>query len=100
MDGVIWLIILLLLALFNSGAIQLHRKNKLHFFWSGIIIGILGPILAFCFGAVFVKLDHGQGGTGEGGAIAAAFIGLITVGNGVIYLILGIILKIVSWVRE
>ncbi|WP_244440924.1 ABC transporter permease [Neobacillus jeddahensis] len=99
MDGLIWIIILLLLTLINTAAIQLHKRNKLHFFWSGIGIGILGPILAFSIGAVFVKIDHSQGGTGEGGAITAAFIGLIIIGNGVIYLIIGLISKIVSWVR-
>ncbi|WP_251554271.1 ABC transporter permease [Neobacillus muris] len=95
MDGVIWLIILLLLTLINGGAIQLHIKKKLHFFWSGIIIGILGPLLAFSLGAVFVKL----GSTGEGGAIAAAFIGMIIVGNGIIYIIAGMVIKLVSWIR-
>jgi len=99
MDGVIWLIILLLLTLINGGAIQLHIKKKLHFFWSGIIIGILGPLLAFSLGVVFVKLDHSQGSTGEGGAIAAAFIGLIIVGNGIIYIIAGMVIKLVSWIR-
>lgn len=100
MDGLIWLIILVLLALFNSVAIQLYKKDKLHFFWSGIIIGILGPMIAFSLGAVFVKVDHSQGSTGEGGAIAAAFIGLLIVGNGLLYLLIGIILKIVSWVKR
>lgn len=99
MDGLIWLIIFVILALLNSAAIQLYKRKKLNFMWSGIMIGILGPILALSLGTIFVQVDHSQGSTGEGGAIAAAFIGLIIVGNGVIYLFIGLILKIVSWYR-
>ena len=100
MDGLIWMIILVLLALLNSAAIQLYKRKNVNFIWSGIIIGILGPLLALSLGAVFVKVDHSQGSTGEGGAIAAAFIGLIIVGNGILYLLIGLILKIVSWVKR
>ncbi|WP_284037218.1 ABC transporter permease [Neobacillus sp. 114] len=99
MDAVIWLLILLLLTLFNWGAISFHNNKKLHFFWSGIIIGILGPIIAFLIGALFVKMDHSAGGTGEGGAIGAAFIGLMIVGNGILYVFIGMFVKIVSLIK-
>jgi hypothetical protein len=99
-DGLVWLIILILLLLFNGTAIYLNKINKLHFIWSGIIISILSPILAYLIGAIFVKMNHNMGGTGEGGAFAAAFIGLIIVGNGILYFLIGLILKISNYIKK
>ncbi|WP_256358357.1 hypothetical protein [Bacillus sp. sid0103] len=46
-DGVVWLIILVLLLFFNGMAIYLNNTKKLHSIGSGLIISVLGPILAF-----------------------------------------------------
>jgi len=100
MDAVIWMILILLLILVNWAAVHLKTINKLHFVWSGLIIAILGPIMAFILGALFVHFDHSQGSTGEGGAIAAAFIGLILIGNGFIYFLIGFILKIFDYFKS
>lgn len=62
---------------------------------SGLIIAILGPSIAFISGSIFVRVDKSMGGDGVGGALGAAFIGLVIVGNGLI-LIIGIITKIKS----
>lgn len=77
-------------------AISLYNKRKMPLWLSGIVICISGPIIAMISGSFFVKMDHSAGGTGEGGTIGAAFIGLIIVANGIIYLIAGFVVKIKS----
>lgn len=52
-----------------------ERKNAL-------IIGILGLIIAFISGSVFVKVDHSMDGDGVGAAFGAALIGIVIVSNG------------------
>lgn len=93
-DGLIWLVLLLSLVILNYLAISLNKRNKMPFWLSGIIIGILGPVIAFISGSIFVNLEHNSGGTGEGAGFGAAFIGLIIVANGIIYLVIGIVSKI------
>lgn len=99
-DGLIWLVLLLSLVVLNALAISLNKRNKMPFWLSGIIIGILGPVIAFISGSIFVNLDHSSGGTGEGAGFGAAFIGLIIVANGIIYLIIGIATKIKSFLTQ
>ncbi|MGE6260089.1 ABC transporter permease [Heyndrickxia sporothermodurans] len=91
---------MVLLLLINGLAIYLSNTKKLHFIGSGIIISVLGPILAFLIGAIFVKIDHKTGGTGEGAGFAAGFIGLIIIGNGIIYFLIGLFLKISSLTKK
>ncbi|NHC42731.1 ABC transporter permease [Bacillus sp. MM2020_1] len=95
-DGVIWSVLLTSLLVLNILAISLNKKNKMPLWGSGLIITILGPIIAFISGSIFVRLDKSMGGDGVGGAFGAAFIGLVIVGNGLLYLIIGIISKIKS----
>ncbi|WP_156324550.1 hypothetical protein [Bacillus sp. FJAT-27245] len=47
-----------------------------------------------------MSMDHGAGGTGEGGAIGGAFIGLIILGNGMIYVIVGAILAVSNFFKK
>lgn len=99
-NGVFWLIILVLFLFFNGMAIYLNNTKKLHFIGSGLTISVLGPILAFLIGAIFVKVDHRMGGTGEGAGFEASFIGLIIVGNGIVYFLIGHVFKISSLTRK
>lgn len=46
-----------------------------------------------------MKYEHSQGATAEGAQIAAAFIGLIIVANGIIYFIVGITLKLIGFLK-
>lgn len=99
-DGLIWLVLILALLVLNFAAINFNQRNKMPFWLSGIIIGVLGPIIAFISGSIFVNLDHNSGGTGEGAGFGAAFIGLVIVANGIIYLIIGIAAKIKSFLAQ
>ncbi|MFS0824680.1 ABC transporter permease [Bacillus sp. 1P02SD] len=99
-DGAIWGVLLMSLFLLNFFAINFYKKGKMPLWGSGLIIGILGPIIAFISGSVFVKVDHSMGGDGVGAAFGAAFIGLIIVGNGILYFIIGIILVIKNFIKQ
>ncbi|AOH57464.1 ABC transporter permease [Peribacillus simplex] len=99
-DGLIWLVLVVSLLILNALAISLYKRNKMPLWLSGIVIGMLGPIIAFIAGYFFVKIDHNSGGTGEGAGFGAAFIGLIIVANGIIYLIIGIISKVKSLINQ
>ncbi|MCL6586805.1 ABC transporter permease [Anoxybacillus sp. J5B_2022] len=99
-DALVYLVLGLILLFLNSMAILLYNKNKVSLWLSGLIICILGPILAFIVGAAFVKYNHSQGGSADGAQLAAAFIGLVIVGNGIIYLIIGIISKINRFLKQ
>ncbi|ARP44634.1 hypothetical protein GTHT12_03767 (plasmid) [Geobacillus thermodenitrificans] len=99
-DFLVWLVLGLILLFLNSMAILLNNKNKMPLWLSGLIICILGPVLAFVVGAAFVKYNHSQGGTAEGAGYAAAFIGLVVVGNGIVYLIIGMISKINHYLKQ
>jgi len=65
--------------------------------WSGLLICIMSPIIGFLTGSIFVNMGNSSG---EGGAIGAAFIGLIILGNGIIYLIVGTILMISNFFKK
>ncbi|WP_226669792.1 inner-membrane translocator [Metabacillus litoralis] len=59
---------------------------------SGIFMMILAPILGFLCGALFHHFyDWGSGGTGEGAGYGGAILGIITLMNGVLILVIGII---------
>ncbi|WP_409304577.1 ABC transporter permease [Peribacillus sp. SCS-155] len=88
-DGLIWLVILVSLLLLNTMAIHFKESNKLNFIWSGIIIIVVAPLIAFTAGAIFLQIDKSSEG-GEGAGFGAAFIGLIIAGNGIIYVLIGL----------
>jgi ABC-type Co2+ transport system permease subunit len=99
-DGAIWIVLLLSLLVLNFLAISLYKKGKMPLWGSGLIIGILGPIIAFIAGSVFVKVDQSMGGDGVGAAFGAAFIGIVIVGNGILYFIIGIISVIKNFIKQ
>jgi len=68
---------------------------------SGIIMMILAPLIGFSSGSLFYHFyDWSSGGTGEGAGIGGAFLGLITLGNGVLILVIGIIRSIIKFVKK
>ncbi|MGV3466782.1 MAG: ABC transporter permease [Heyndrickxia sp.] len=86
--------------IFNCLAISSYKKKNTSFLWSGLLICIMSPIIGLLTGSIFVNNGHSAGGSGEGGAIGAAFIGLILLGNGIIYLLVGTVLMISNLFKE
>ncbi len=97
-DGsLIYIILIGILIILNYLAIYL--SNKISLWISGIIIGFLGPVIAYTFGVILVKIEHSRGGTGEGAAYVAAIIGFIIIANGFIYFIIGLASKIKKYLE-
>jgi hypothetical protein len=58
---------------------------------------IVAPVLGFLSGALFLHFyDWSSGGTGEGAGYGGAFLGLITLANGILILMIGIIRWIIT----
>ncbi|WP_052302343.1 hypothetical protein [Bacillus sp. SG-1] len=55
---------------------------------------IFEPSIGFISGSVFVKINHSRDGNGTGGAIGGAFVGLVILGNGVFYIIIGMFIGV------
>ncbi len=99
-DFLFWLTLLLLLLIINLGAYYLKKNKEVHIMWSGILISIFAPIMAFFIGAVFLKIDKSTGGDGFGAGIAAAVLGWIILLNGILYFIIGSVLKIITALKK
>ena len=92
MDILILAIYILILISLNVVFFLLFKKGKLNPMASGIIMMILAPVIGFSSGALFLhSYDWSSGGTGEGAGFAGAFLGLITLVNGVLILMIGMI---------
>ena len=99
-DGLTWSVLISSLIVLNLLAVLLYRKGKMPLWGSGLIIGILGPIIALISGSNFLKIDHSMGGEGFGATYSAAFIGFVIVGNGILYIIVGLLIVITKFVRK
>ncbi|AMQ07438.1 inner-membrane translocator [Sporosarcina psychrophila] len=99
-DLLLFLFILVIISL-NIVAFRLFKKGRLNLIISGIIMMILAPVLGFSSGALFLHFyDWNSGGTGEGAGYGGAFLGLITLANGILILVIGIIRWIITIWRK
>ncbi|UOQ44892.1 inner-membrane translocator [Halobacillus salinarum] len=90
MDVLVWLFLALVLIPANIYAIKWHRSGNFPLMVSGIFLAIVGVVLGFTVGGILV----GPANSGQGGAIAGAFVGLVIVGNGLLYFIIGLAVAI------
>ncbi|MGE7780513.1 inner-membrane translocator [Peribacillus sp. NPDC097264] len=92
MDALILSLFIIVIISLNIAIFTLSKKGKLNLIISGIIMMILAPVFGFSSGALFLHFyDWNSGGTGEGAGYSGAIIGLITIANGVLILVIGII---------
>ena len=92
---ILWSYIFIILLL-NVAAFKLYKNGKLNLIFSGIIILFLAPVFGFSSGVLFYHLV----GADEGAGIGGAFIGLITLANGIIILVISIILWLVRFFKN
>ncbi|WP_188207251.1 inner-membrane translocator [Alkalibacillus aidingensis] len=99
-DVIIWLTLLLLIVLFNGTASYLHKNGKLSLWISGIIMGLLVPVIGILLSNLFLGISRMfyPDSTHEGSGFAAAFIVLVLLANAVLLLIIGIGIKIRTYV--
>lgn len=101
MEDLILVVFMLILISLNVVFFLLFVKGKLNPMVSGIIMMILAPVIGFSSGALFLHFyDWSSGGTGEGSGYAGAFLGLLTLANGVLILVIGIIRWILNFVKK
>jgi hypothetical protein len=99
MDTEIFSLFIIVIISLNIAIFILFKKGKLNLIVSGIIMMILGPVLGFSSGALFLHFyDSNSQGTGEGAGYGGAFFGLITLANGVLILVIGIIRWGIKWI--
>ncbi|MEY9979743.1 inner-membrane translocator [Lysinibacillus sp. RC79] len=99
-DLILTLYILILISL-NVVFFTLFRKEKLNLMLSGIIMMVLAPLIGFSSGALFLHFyDWSSGGTGEGAGYGGAFLGLITLANGVLILLIGVIRWVLNLIKK
>ncbi|THE13015.1 inner-membrane translocator [Bacillus timonensis] len=101
MEGLILALFILILISLNVAFLTLFKKGKLNLMVSGIIMTILAPVIGFSSGALFLHFyDWSSGGTGEGAGYGGAFLGLITLVNGILILMIGIIRWFLHFVKK
>lgn len=96
MDVLMYLFLAALLIPVNIFLIKWHRSGKFPLWAAGILLAVFGIGLGYA--ARFLLVDIWA--TGQGGAIMAAFIGLVVLANGVIHFVIGLILAIVKLVAN
>ena len=99
METLILSLFIIVIISLNIAIFILFKKGKLNLIVSGIIMMILAPVFGFSSGALFLHFyDWDSGGTGEGAGYGGAFLGLITLANGVLILVIGIIRWGIRWI--
>jgi hypothetical protein len=99
MDTEILSLFIIVIISLNIAIFTLFKKGKLNLIVSGIIMMILAPVFGFSSGALFLHFyDWNSGGTGEGAGYGGAFLGLLTLANGVLILVIGIIRWGIKWI--
>ena len=101
MENLILILYVLILVSLNVVFFTLFRKGILNLMVSGIIMMVLTPVIGFSSGAVFLHFYHwSSGGTGEGAGYGGAFLGFITIANGILILVIGVITWILNFVKK
>ncbi|WP_186577992.1 inner-membrane translocator [Aquibacillus kalidii] len=101
MEGLILALFILFLISLNVVFFILLKKEKLNLMVSGIIMMVLAPVIGFFSGALFLHFyDWSSGGTGEGAGYGGAFLGLITLANGLLILVIGTIRWFLHFVKK
>ncbi|MGY3188621.1 inner-membrane translocator [Lysinibacillus sp. TE18511] len=101
MENLILILYVLILLSLNVVFFALFRKGKLNLMVSGIIMMVLAPVIGFSSGALLLHFyDWSFGGTGEGAGYGGAFLGFITLANGILILVIGVIRWILNFGKK
>lgn len=101
MEGLILTVFILIIISLNVASFIFFKKGKLNLMIAGIIMMILAPVLGFSSGALFLHFyDWSSGGTGEGAGYGGAFVGLITLVNGILLVLIGMVMFIIRVITK
>ncbi|RZT16499.1 MULTISPECIES: inner-membrane translocator [Fictibacillus] len=79
MDSVILWSYFIVILLLNYAAVKANQSERIKLFYSGLILMILAPIMAFITGALLLQL---VADIGEGAGYGGFFFGFVTFVNG------------------
>lgn len=99
-DALFWLVLLFSLVVLNILPYTFKEKFNMPYWLSGILICLIGPLIASITGSVFIKMAHSAGSDGFGAGMAAALIGIVLVANGILYIIGGVIASVGNYVKQ
>ncbi|ARJ37500.1 inner-membrane translocator [Sporosarcina sp. P21c] len=101
MEGLLLTVFILIIISLNVASFMFFKKGKLNLMIAGIMMMILAPVLGFSSGALFLHFyDWSSGGTGEGAGYGGAFLGLITLVNGILLVLIGIVMFIIKVITK
>ncbi|MGM9930030.1 inner-membrane translocator [Pradoshia sp.] len=101
MDYLILALFILILVSLTIISFVLFKKKKVNLMVSGIMIMLLGPVIGFSSGALFLHFyDWSSGGTGEGAGFGGAILGLVTIANGILIFLIGMIGWMITLFRK
>ncbi len=101
MDYLILALFILILVSLTIISFVLFKKKKVNLMVSGIMIMLLGPVIGFSSGALFLHFyDWSSGGTGEGAGYGGAILGLVTIANGILIFLIGMIGWMITLFRK
>ncbi len=101
MDYLILALFILILISLTIISFVLFKKKKVNLMVSGIMIMLLGPVVGFSSGALFLHFyDWSSGGTGEGAGFGGAILGLVTIANGILIFLIGMIGWMITLFRK
>lgn len=101
MDYLILALFILILISLTIISFVLFKKKKVNLMVSGIMIMLLGPVIGFSSGALFLHFyDWSSGGTGEGAGFGGAILGLVTIANGILIFLIGMIGWMITLFRK
>ncbi|QHS21825.1 hypothetical protein GWK91_02185 [Virgibacillus sp. MSP4-1] len=91
-------ILITLILFFDGAAIHFHRTGKIALWLSGIVMGVLSPILGYSFVFVFWQLSKtfDPSSTHAGAAYAGVFIFFGLIANAIIFFIIGFLIKLIN----
>jgi hypothetical protein len=85
--AVFGIVLTLSLFVFNYFPYTLREKYRVPYWVSGIIICLLGPLVAMGVGSYLGGEAHREGSDGFGAGLAGAIIALVLITNGALYII-------------
>lgn len=101
MDYLFLALFILILVSLTIISFVLFKKKKVNLMVSGIMIMLLGPVIGFSSGALFLHFyDWSSGGTGEGAGFGGAILGLVTIANGILIFLIGMIGWMITLFRK
>ncbi|MFG6149310.1 inner-membrane translocator [Halobacillus sp. B23F22_1] len=95
MDSIILLLFFAALLTVNVVAYHLQKRERLPLFISGLLLMLSSPATGFFTGYLFWAAAD-PGSTKEGAGIGGAMLGLLTLFNGLLVLMIGVITAVVK----